>query len=189
MEIRMIPRVAFNSTACLPAQATVALESGKTKLMKDLSGGDRVQVGPEQFSDVFMLTHRLSSGVYEYLYLHSSATSTPLVLTSGHYLLLNGEMRAAKNARVGDVLHLGNGTTSTITQIAVGKDRGLYNPQMVDGRIVMNGVVASTYTTAISASIAHALRTPLRCLFKLSGLEDGSLGTFEERSALGKWLI
>ncbi len=41
-------------------------------------------------------------------------------------------------------------------------ERGLYNPQTAAGDIVVDGFVASTYTTFASPRAAHALLAPLR---------------------------
>lgn len=177
------------STACFSSRMQVQLENDTFKQMQELEVGDRVYVGHAVFSDVFMFTHRVPSGMYTFMYLYSAATTVPLVLSPGHFLFINGEMKAARESRVGDLLTLADGTTSAITNIIFGKEVGLYNPQTVDGRIVVNGIIASTYTTAISPGTAHALLTPLRYLFQLSGSMDASLGTFEKGRAFGKWLI
>lgn len=61
-----------------------------------------------------------------------------------------------------------------------GKELGLYNPQTLDGRIVVNGIIASTYTTAVIPEAAHALLTPLRCLFNVCRLRDLIPGFLEK---------
>lgn len=167
----------------------VQLHNGAFKQMQELDVGDRVHVGHGIFSKVFMFTHRVPSGMYTFMYLHSAATGGPLVLSPGHFLFINGEMKTARESRVGDLLTLADGTTSAITCITFGKERGLYNPQTVNGRIVVNGVIVSTYTTAISPGTGHALLTPLRYLSQFSGYRDVTLGMFEKGGTFGKRLI
>lgn len=72
--------------ACFPAHSQVILENGSVKTMEELSIGDRVQVGPCQFSEVIMFTHRLHSGMYDFVYLYSETENVPLILSPGHML-------------------------------------------------------------------------------------------------------
>lgn len=151
--------------ACFPADAMVILENGDAKSMKQLQIGDRVQIGPSQFSPIILFTHQRHQGMHEFLNLQYDDEEMPLVLSRGHILSVNDGMKAASESKVGDVIKLGNGSTTPITRIWSGMARGLFNPQTQDGRIVVGGVVASTYTTAINMKVAHALLVPLRYAF------------------------
>lgn len=53
--------------ACLPAVASMVLANGMTKVMEDLEIGDRVQVGPSQFSAGIMFTHRHYVGTHDFV--------------------------------------------------------------------------------------------------------------------------
>lgn len=150
------------SMACFPAVTSVLLANGMMKVMEDLEIGDRVQVGPSQFSAVIMFTHRHYDCMHHFVRLHSADLKVPLMLSRGHILSINGMMRAAWESKIGDKLELGNGSRTTITRITVSKMRGLFNPQTQDGRIVVNGVIVSTYTTAVDVKVAHALLAPVR---------------------------
>ena len=72
------------------------------------------------------------------------------------------ELLPTQSIHSGDSLLLGNGTLSVVHSIKFIDAFGLYNPQTMHGNIVVNGVQASTYTTALHPSAAHALLTPLR---------------------------
>lgn len=111
------PEPDFDAPSCFSAHATVDLEDGTTKTMENLTIGDRVRVGPEQFSEVFLFTHRVKTGMRNFMYLYSSASNTPLILSPGHFLLINGRMTPAKESRVGDVLDLASGATANITRV------------------------------------------------------------------------
>lgn len=117
--------VAFERAACFPAHVAVMLGNGSFKVVEELLIGDRVQVGPSQFSEVFMLTHRESVGTHDFLYLYSAARNSPLILSPGHLRSINGEMKAARQSRRWDMIHLGDGTTTTITKIMRRRERGL----------------------------------------------------------------
>lgn len=156
------PEVSFS---CFPANAQVELEAGTVKQMADVEVGDRVKVSSDRFSEVFMFTHRQRSGLYNFVTLHISGLPLPLQLSDGHYLSVNGELKAAGRVRAGDVVMLGGGSTSTVTGVSRRTERGLFNPKTVDGDIVVNGVLASTFTTALAPAATHALLSPLRHLF------------------------
>jgi Hint module len=161
-----------SKSSCFPAAAEVTLESGHTIRIDQLGVGDRVlaaidlTTGANIYSSVFLFTHRdptayLSSFVRIY---HTSSPYMPLTLTSGHYLYINGALAAALTARVGDTLYSTESRSSSIISHIESSvsSRGLYNPQTADGRIVVDGVVSSTYTTAVHPRLAAALLVPLR---------------------------
>ena len=59
---------------------------------------------------------------------------------------------------------------------------GLYNPHTMDGDIVVDGTVTSTYTAAVAPSLAHAVLWPVRMLYALG--VDVLSGVFDEGSEL-----
>ncbi|GAB0493983.1 hypothetical protein MMPV_005271 [Pyropia vietnamensis] len=157
-----------DDSVCFPADATVELASGVTVRMADLATGDEVRVSVGAFSPVFMWTHKIASGTYKFLRLTTSAGST-LTLTPGHYLWVNGERKAAKAVVVGDTLEsVADATDVTVTAVTAVSATGLYNPQTLDGNIVVNGIRTSTFTMAIQPAVASALLSPLRVLFRAS---------------------
>lgn len=157
-----------DGSTCFPADATVELENGSTKTMAALSIGDRVRVGSNEFSDVFMFTHRLAAGQNDFIRI--STSSTVITLTKGHYLYVNGALSAAKTVKKGDSLQLASGEVALVEAISAVKGTGLYNPQTVNGDIIVNNVRASTYTTAVEPMLAHNLLTPFRALYNGLGV-------------------
>eukprot|EP00173_Palmaria_palmata_P003704 Plantae.Rhodophyta-Palmaria_palmata.ctg3973.p1 GENE.Plantae.Rhodophyta-Palmaria_palmata.ctg3973~~Plantae.Rhodophyta-Palmaria_palmata.ctg3973.p1 ORF type:complete len:244 (-),score=30.93 Plantae.Rhodophyta-Palmaria_palmata.ctg3973:222-905(-) len=154
------------ASACFPAEATVTLLSGESVRMEQLKVGDVVETGFGQFSSVFIFTHADAEIKMDFLTMTTDSKRS-IALTAGHFLYVSGELRAAKEARVGDTLTLHDGSQSTVISIARGKREGLYNPQTVHGNVVVDGVVTSTYTTAVRPLLAHSLLAPLRAAFKL----------------------
>ncbi len=146
---------------CFPSDATVVLEGGATRRMDQLKVGDRVAVGGGVYSEVFMFTHKMDAVTHEFVSI-TTASGATIRLTAGHYLPLNGAYAAAGEARVGDRVSLSDGTTSAVVAVSQVWGRGLYNPQTTHGDIVVDGVRASTYTTAVQRTVAHALLAPLR---------------------------
>jgi Hint module len=165
-----------DGSACFPAGATVELASGKTVRMDEVSIGDVVKVGVNEYSRVFMFTHKMSEVVNKFVTLKTESGAS-LALTMGHYLYVNGALVSASNVNVGDVLALGDGQTSAVVAVGFTSGVGLFNPQTVNGNIVVNGIVSSTYTTAVEPTFAHAILAPFRMLnnfgFSFTALESG----------------
>lgn len=157
-----------DGSVCFPADATVKTESGDVKRMDELTIGDRVEVADGTFSDVFMFTHRMSDVRYMFVRLETTSGAT-LQLTRGHYLYVNGALAAAKTVKAGDVLALADGTETSVARVSTAINTGLYNPQTVHGDVVVNGIRASTYTTAVQPVLAHGILAPLRVMYEAFG--------------------
>lgn len=182
--------VADAVAACFPADATATLASGARVRMDELAIGDTVAVGGGRFSDVFAFTHADAAAVSTFVELTvapiedtCSAHARALRLTPGHYLSVNGRLAAAGTVVVGDVLVRADGSTGVVTAVATRPGRGLYNPQTLHGDILVDGVVASTYTTAVEPRLAAAALAPLRAAYALGGGWLGTLLTGSSRLA------
>lgn len=155
---------------CFPASAMVELEEGSKIPIGRLAVGDSVKVGVDQFSKVFMFTHKLADVESEYVSIET-LSGARIMLTGGHYIYADGALVAAARVAPGAALRLADGSISTVTRIQrVAGKWGLYNPQTMQGDIVVDGVIASTYTTAVAPSVAHAVLAPMRALFERFGL-------------------
>lgn len=74
---------------------------------------------------------------------------------------------------------LSTGRESKVTEVAKVWGVGRYAPHTMGGDIVVNGVLVSTYTTAVHPVLAHVLLAPMRMLHRAGkaqwaeGLLDG----------------
>lgn len=170
--------------ACFPATATVELSTGATVAMADLAVGDRVRVaagaGAAAFSPVYTFTHRSSGGAHPVV-TATTRSGHALTATPGHLVYINGRAAPLRSVRVGDALDVAaDAASSVVTAVSTGTSAGLYNPQTLQGDIVVGGVRASTYTTAVAPGVAGPLLSPLRALYRLgvtgSWLEAGGEG-------------
>ena len=154
---------------CFPGDATVQLQSGGTKRMRDLVVGDTVLAGPNgRYSEVYMFSHRLVDATAAFVELET-ATAT-IHLSKGHYLYVNHgqDLVEARSVEVGDNVTLGaSGLAVRVAAVRSVRKAGLYNPHTLHGDIVVNGVLTSTYTAAFSPALAHAVFAPLRALFRV----------------------
>jgi len=162
-----IPPLGY-SDPCFPADATVELSNGQTKRMDEVQIGDRVQVGTEQFSQVYFFGHKLADGMFDFVEL-SLENGRKLALTEGHYVIANHQWKRGGDVHVGDFLSdVVDNQQVKVESIRMVQKRGLYNPHTMHGDIVVNGVQASTYADTIHPRLAHMVLLPERVLYILS---------------------
>lgn len=154
---------------CFPASSTVELEDGRFKRMDQVNVGDLVKTGKETYSDVFMWTHKQpTSQLWAFLRIATS-TGHNITLTHAHHIRANGVLVPASKVLVGDTVEVGDGRVAAVVDVGHVQERGFYNPQTLHGDIVVDGIVASTYTKAVRPRKAHAMLAPLRALYSLFG--------------------
>lgn len=161
-----VPQDTGSQPACFPATAAVNMQDGSVKLMHELVIGDKVKVGHGKYSEVFFFTHSTKYGLFAFVELECKDCEKAIRLSGDHILPVNGELKAAKLVQVGDLIVKGCGKDSTVTRARYVMGRGIFNPHTMDGRIIVNGIEATTYTLAIEWNAAHAMLSPLRGLFR-----------------------
>ena len=87
-------------------------------------------------------------------------TSTEIAVSEDHYVQANGVMTLAKHIKVGDLLSAG-----PIVAIQKQFKSGAYSPITLAGTIVVNGIVASSYTKKVNPSLSHMLLAPRRAAY------------------------
>jgi Hint module len=158
-----------SDAACFPASAFVEKKDGSIIPISAVNVGDTIRTGADSFSDVFMFTHRNAVSVNEFVKLTTSEGAS-VTLTAGHYLHVEqkNSLVAAVDVMVGDSLVLAfakDAASVVVTKESV-SGLGLYNPQTVDGSIVVDGFLASAYTTAVHPKVAHCSLAPIRWLYE-----------------------
>ncbi len=161
-----------SNPVCFPGSATVTIQGGENKRMSQVEIGDRVAVGGGKYSEVFMFTHRLKDEVHVFVEL-TTEDGAVMRATEGHFLYANGKSIVAGEVNVGDLVEREDGRRVGVTRVERVTDVGLYNPQTAQGDIVVNGIRASTYTTAVERGFAHAALAPVRAAFARLGLVCG----------------
>ena len=151
---------------CFPASATVQLSDGSVKSMADLRIGDTVLTKNRLYSDVLLFTHRDAKIQASFVSISTSSNHT-IQLTPNHYIYVNGKLKQGRHVAPGDLLETAAGEQSTVVSTRSVTMLGLYNPQTLDGSIVVNGVRASTYTSDFPPLLAHALLWPVRVMYSL----------------------
>lgn len=155
-------------TLCFPTNATVELLTGAVVKMSELKVGDQVLVGERKFSPVIMFTHR-DFNTWENFVGIQTSSKMKLVLSRSHYLPSGGTLKTAQELKVGDHVTLGDGNEDKVVSKWWITEQGLHNPHTLDGTIVVNGILTSTFTRAIAPICATGLLTPVRGLYRLGG--------------------
>ena len=162
--VSVVSSLCSSITGCFPSFVMLHLRSGAMIQMKDLRKGDVVMVGPSEYSEVYMFSHRQEQK-FAYFIKISTVANHSIWLTPGHYLYANGMLLTADSVKVGDSLTTSDDEDVVVSEIAVEMSVGLYNPHTFQGDIIVNGIKASTYTDAVTPSFAHAALSPARALY------------------------
>ena len=131
------------SNGCFSGDSTVEVRNQGVVTMKNLQIGDEVKVSGGQFSKVFSFGHKNPDAKLSYISIEAGKL-TPLLLTSNHLILVEGKFVPASSINVGDKVTLVDGT-ETVTRIRRVVGSGAFAPHTMEGTIVVDGLVASSY--------------------------------------------
>ncbi|XP_063777964.1 sonic hedgehog protein [Pseudophryne corroboree] len=178
--------VAAKSGGCFPANATVTMEGGGNKSVRDLRPGDRVLAADEEgnlvYSDFLTFIDKQESLKMLFYVIETSDPKESIRLTAAHLVFLSqsptNATRSIKsvfasNIRPGDkVFIVDQGMMGlkvvNVERVYLEEDTGAYAPLTSHGTVVINGVLASCYAVIEEHNWAHAAFAPLRLAFKLS---------------------
>ncbi|GAB0498217.1 hypothetical protein MMPV_009558 [Pyropia vietnamensis] len=188
--------------ACFPAAATVERADGSIVRMDALRVGDVVRVAPgvgaSSFSPVYLFTHADATRRHGTPHVRlTTASGAAITSSAGHYVYASGRLVAASAVDVGDTLQVvrpgggdGQWVVSPVTAVTAVPVAGLYNPQTLAGEVVVDGVRASTYTTAIAPRVAAALLAPLRAAWSVVGAAAAPPAVVVSAlDAPGRWVV
>lgn len=164
------------ASTCFPAGATVEVEGVGRVRMDALNVGDKVLCANGKFSEVFMFTHRCKSYAGANYVRIGAANGQVMTATVGHFVYMAGGSAKEpvavpiEDVVVGAFVFYGDSLVRVVSVRRNVFERGLYNPHTLTGDIVVDGFLASTYTTAVEPTLAHALLAPFRGAFSALGL-------------------
>ncbi|NXY29606.1 SHH protein, partial [Pomatorhinus ruficollis] len=178
--------VAAKSGGCFPGSATVHLEKGGTKLVKDLRPGDRVLVadtdGRLLYSDFLTFLDREDGSHKLFYVIETRQPRARLLLTAAHLLFVapqqnqseagpaGGRALFASRVRPGQrVFVLGEGgrqlLPAAVHRVSLREEAsGAYAPLTAQGTILIDRVLASCYAVIEEHSWAHWAFAPFRLL-------------------------
>jgi hypothetical protein len=168
---------------CFPAGATATLRDGSARALSALAVGDQVQVveddGSLSWSTVYLFPHFEATGAHTFLRV-STAANASITLSADHYLYTAPAAGAdfaertavpAAEVRPGALLwrrtERGRLALELVTGVQPVSAEGLVNPFTLRGNIIVDGVAASVYNTAMGGEARmHAFTGMGRALWR-----------------------
>jgi hypothetical protein len=139
-----------SSTICFPGESTVTVSRNghveRNVEMRALRIGDLVDVGGHQFEPIYSFGHFRPDASADYLIIKASSGAS--ITISEHHLIYSNTMETfvkARSLQVGDELIDGAGKTIEVRSIKMIKSTGAFAPFTPSGKLVVNGILASTY--------------------------------------------
>jgi MYXO-CTERM domain-containing protein len=186
--------VTCNNPSCFPATATVRLEDGSQKSMRDVRLGDRIMVaradGSLGYEEVYLNTHKDSVSSTPYVEL-ALASGRSLTLSPRHFIPVaagpasswaDHVAKGANEIAVGDIVWSraddGRMAPDEVAAVRTTVAVGAYNPLTMNGTIVVDGVVASAHSDwfldgIVSADaqtkVYQAILAPVRLAYRALG--------------------
>ncbi|CAL8313689.1 unnamed protein product [Merluccius merluccius] len=179
--------VAAKSGGCFPGSASVTLEDGGRKYVRDLAPGDRVLAADERgaltATDFIMFLDR-DAAATRLFYVIETESGARLTLTAAHLLFVEsnatharGRMTAVFASAVtagqkvfvaregGDAL-----APDAVRRIYLREHAGSFAPLTARGSLVVDRVLASCYAVVEDQELAHWAFAPVRLAHWLAGL-------------------
>jgi len=168
-----------NSGSCFPGSAQVMLSDRSWKSMDSLKVGDVVLTAYGIFSPIFTFSHREPARFARYLQIHCNSSHHHVItISANHFLLTSKGLREASSIQIGDFLFDGSQKLVEVTAITVIHSLGVFSPQTLAGSIVVNDVLASTFTSVVHPTLSQTFLAPLRFAFRL-GILTSSLSLLD----------
>lgn len=174
---------ADGGSKCFHGSGLVELKGGAMKRISDVSVGDVVKVGSAVYSEVYMFSHKNELEKSSFVNV-TTQSGHEILVTPGHYLWSAEGLVDSAEISVGDMVLLGDGGASAVAAVSRVRGVGLYNPQTLQGDIVVNDVKASTFTTALPVSLARVLLAPLQAAYCVTGISVQALESGKIAAAL-----
>lgn len=132
---------------------------------------------PSAFSPVFFMSHAADvSRTFPFVRAHTSVAGVSLTLSATHLArLADGRLVAGGALRANGAHQLlvadgaGGVQEANVTDVSRVRAGGLYNPHTLHGDVVVDGVLASTFTTAVRPAAARVLLAPFAAWFRAAG--------------------
>ncbi|KAK1171998.1 sonic hedgehog protein A [Acipenser oxyrinchus oxyrinchus] len=181
--------VAAKSGGCFPGSASVILQDGRNKLIKDLNPGDKVLAADEQgnrvFSDFMMFIDKDPESRRVFYVIETEEPHRQIALTAAHLLFVADSnatagfhsIKAAFASKVkpGQRVFITEGGGSQVKPVAVKRIyleeyEGSFAPVTAQGTIVVDQVLASCYAVIEEHRWAHWAFAPVRLSYRVASL-------------------
>jgi len=137
-----------------PLVKAEVLDKGRV-MMKDLVVGDKVLTASGEYKTMFSMSHYHKSRDTSFLRIRvDTGVEQPLEISHNHLLFTEAKEYPvpAASIKVGDKVLTTSSGFREVVELSRITRKGLYNPLTMDGTIVVDGIVASTYTSSTGNS-------------------------------------
>lgn len=164
--------------SCFPETASVHLEGGGTKTMKELQIGDKVASmdasGHIGYSKVVTFLDIKPNSSSTYISIQTTNPAAEVAITESHLIYqlnkhaLLETARFARDLKVGDFVYVRNGaalekfTAGRVVSVKRSTRKGAYAPLTETGNIVVDNILCSCYAVISDQRLAHWSFSPLR---------------------------
>lgn len=135
---------------CFSGQSQIDVKGKGPTAMDALQIGDYVRVEDGSFEPVYSFGHYDPTQKVGYLQVKTTSMKDPLEISPEHLIFVHESTKtqlvAAEKLKIGDSLVTNEGP-SIISSIQSIQRQGVYSPLTASGKIMVNGVMASTYVT------------------------------------------
>jgi len=136
---------------CFSTHATARVLGKGRVAMQDLVPGDKVLTASGEHKTMFSMNHYHRTKSTVFLRINTDLEmERPLELSPNHMLFVEGAKNhpvPAISVNIGDKIWSADDGLRKVVDIGRVVRNGLYNPLTLDGTIVVDGIVASTYTS------------------------------------------
>lgn len=164
--------------SCFPEDASLRLEGGRAKTMKELRVGDKVAgmdtSGRIVYSRVMTFLDIKPNSSSTFITIRTKNPAAKVAITGSHLIYqLNKQAQLetavfARDLKVGDFVYVRHGaalekfTAGRVVDIKWSQGKGAYAPLTETGNIVVNNVLCSCYAMVSDQRVAHWSFAPLR---------------------------
>lgn len=162
-------------SSCFPAGELVALPDGSQLPVERLSIGQLVASSDRYTSSqIFMHSHAAPHALTRFvrIFFRDAGEVSSLRVSPGHYVYRLAvdeypQLVAASKIVAGDRLLGADRLPRRVERVSSVIARGLFNPQSLDGDLIVSGVRVSAFTTAVDPEVAHSVLVPFRFLYRI----------------------
>jgi hypothetical protein len=162
---------------CFAGQSKVLLDNNEKVQLSDLEVGQSIASYGGGFSEVYTFLDYQNDIYLDFLeihYLEENGKTGKIALSHEHLILASRKGDAqyvlAKEVKMGDYIYKSNNGSVIpviVSKISVGKYKGAIAPATMDGTVIVDDIVVSSYA-GISHNVAHTIFAPLRLAYKIS---------------------
>lgn len=140
---------------CFPSHSAVHVRNKGLVRMDDLVIGDLVMVTNNQYESVYSFGHKnQDSAKHNFLEISTTQSTTPLVISPDHMIATPTlGFVPALHLKVGDFVVGGDDKAAQILSVTNMKAQGAFAPFTPSGKLIVNGIVASSFVAVEHASL------------------------------------